>query len=208
MSERVPNVIVVSAPSGAGKSTLLRGVLAEMDHLRFSVSHTTRAPRPGETDGLEYHFVARERFRELIKTQQLLEWAEVHDNLYGTGYEEYRRAEREGVDLLLDLDVQGAAQVRMKFRDAVSLFVLPPSYEVLEARIRGRGQDDEETIRRRLEAASLEMSLYRDYDYVVVNADLDACVEDVKCVIRAARLRASRMDGAAAGILETFPKRS
>lgn len=208
MSERVPNVIVVSAPSGAGKSTVLRRVLAEMDRLRFSISHTTRPPRLGETDGVEYHFVARERFRELVKTQQLLEWAEVHDNLYGTGYEEYRRAEREGVDLLLDLDVQGAAQVRMKFRDAVSLFVLPPSYEVLEARIRGRGQDDEETIRRRLEAASQEVSLYRDYDYVVVNAELGACVEDVKRLIRAARLRASRMDGAARAILETFHKRS
>lgn len=208
MSERVPNIVVVSAPSGAGKSTILRRVLAGMEHLRFSVSHTTRPPRPGETDGVEYHFVARERFEELVDAGQLLESAEVHDNLYGTAYEEYRRAEREGVDLLLDLDVQGAAQVRMKFRDAVCLFLLPPSYAALEARIRGRGQDDEETIRRRLDGAWREVNLYKDYDYAVVNADLDACVDDVKCVIRAARLRTSRMRGRAGAILATFQTRS
>lgn len=208
MSERIPNIIVVSAPSGAGKSTVLRRVLAEMDQLRFSVSHTTRPPRPGETDGVEYHFVARERFEELVDAGQLLESAEVHDNLYGTAYAEYSRAEREGVDLLLDLDVQGAAQVRMKFRDAVCLFLLPPSYAALEARIRGRGQDDEETIRRRLDGAWREVNLYKDYDYAVVNADLEACVDDVKCVIRAARLRTNRMSGRAGAILATFQTRS
>lgn len=208
MSERVPNIIVVSAPSGAGKSTILRRVLAEMDQLRFSVSHTTRPPRLGESDGVEYHFVPRERFEELVDAGQLLESAEVHDNLYGTAYEEYRRAESEGVDLLLDLDVQGAAQVRMKFRDAVCLFLLPPSYAALEARIRGRGQDDEGTIRRRLDGAWREVNLYKDYDYAVVNADLEACVDDVKCVIRAARLRTSRMSGQAAAILATFQTRS
>lgn len=208
MSERVPNIVVVSAPSGAGKSTILRRVLAEMDQLRFSVSHTTRPPRPGETDGVEYHFVPRERFEELVDAGQLLESAEVHDNLYGTAYEEYRRAEAEGVDLLLDLDVQGAAQVRMKFRDAVCLFLLPPSYAALEARIRGRGQDDEETIRRRLDGAWREVNLYKDYDYAVVNADLEACVDDVKYVIRAARLRTSRMSGKAGAILATFQTRS
>jgi guanylate kinase len=208
LSERVPNIFVVSAPSGAGKSTILRRVLAELDDLRFSVSHTTRPPRAGETDGVEYHFVPPARFQELVDAGELLEWAKVHENLYGTAYDEYRKAEGEGVDLLLDLDVQGAGQVRKKFPDVVCVFLLPPSYAALEARIRGRGQDDEQTIRRRLDGACLEVSFYKDYDYAVVNADLEACVEDVKCVIRSARLRTSRMNGTAGGILDTFQKRS
>lgn len=198
--------MVVSAPSGAGKSTVLERVLRELSGIRFSVSHTTRPPRPGETDGVQYHFVTREAFGELIRKDLLLEWADVHDHRYGTARSEYDKAVEEGVDLLLDLDVQGAAQIRLKLPECVSVFIFPPSYQVLEERLRGRGHDDEATIRRRLDAALEEMSLYAEYDYAVVNDDLDRCVEDLKAVIRAARCRTSRMEGPAGLILGTFKK--
>jgi guanylate kinase len=205
LSDGGPSTIVVSAPSGSGKSTVLWRTLRELSGLRFSVSHTTRPPRPGERDGVEYHFVSRERFQELKAERRLLEWAEVHGHLYGTALEEQERAQRDGVDLLMDLDVQGAAQVRLKIRDAVTVFILPPSYGHLERRLRGRGQDDQPTIERRLEAAREEMLLFATYDHTLVNDDLDACVEDLKAVIRAARRRTSRMEGPARRIIETFP---
>jgi len=204
LSEWLPNVIVVSAPSGAGKSTVLGRVLREISGIRFSVSHTTRAPRPGEIDGVEYHFVDRAGFERLISERTFLEWADVHGERYGTARTEYERAVADGVDLLLDLDVQGAAQARLAFADAVTIFIMPPSFQVLEARLRGRGQDDDATIRRRLEAAREEASLYREYQYVLFNDDLDKCVEALESVIRAARCRTSRVDAAARRILDTF----
>ncbi len=207
MSERPPSVIVVSAPSGAGKSTVLSRVLRAEPGLRFSVSHTTRRPRAGETDGIEYHFVERGAFEALQKQQALLEWAVVHGELYGTSWLEYQRAEREGVDLLLDVDVQGAAKVRARLPDAVAVFVLPPSFAALEERLRGRGEASEESIRRRLQAAGDEVGHYGEYDYVVVNDDLDACVATVVAVVKAARARVSRMRGDATRILGTFPVR-
>ncbi|HTO98733.1 MAG TPA: guanylate kinase, partial [Myxococcales bacterium] len=140
MSESKGSVIVVSAPSGAGKTTVLARVLAEMPGLRFSVSHTTRAPRDGERDGCDYHFVDRPTFERLRDRGELLEWAEVHGNLYGTAMAEIARAQRDRTDLLLDVDVQGAAQVRARVEAAVTVFILPPSFEVLEQRLRGRGQ--------------------------------------------------------------------
>jgi guanylate kinase len=201
-----PTVIVVSAPSGAGKSTLLGRVLRKIPGLRFSVSHTTRKPRPGEQDGVEYHFVDRDAFARLREAGRLLEWAEVHGNLYGTGFVEYERAEHERADLLLDIDVAGAAQVRMKVDDAVTIFVLPPSFDDLEVRLRKRGLDGAETIERRLANAREEASLYGEYDYTLVNDDLDRCVESIECVIRAARLRTARMAPEADRILKTFRK--
>ncbi len=207
MSSHEPNVIVVSAPSGAGKSTVLGRVLAELPGMRFSVSHTTRAPRPGETEGVEYHFVDPAGFEILRRDNRLLEWAEVHGQLYGTALSEHERAAEEGVDLLLDLDVQGAAQVRRRFADAVTIFILPPSYSSLETRLRGRGQDDEATIRRRLDGAVEEMSHYPEYEYAIVNDDLDACVDAITWVIRAARFRTSRAHPRARKILETFQKK-
>jgi guanylate kinase len=201
---RIPSLVVVSAPSGAGKSTVLSRVLAEMDGLRFSVSHTTRPPRDGEREGVHYHFVSATAFAKLRTGGAMLEWAEVHGHLYGTTPAEYERARVEGVDLLLDLDVQGAAQVRMKVSDAVTLFVLPPSYQDLERRLRGRGQEDEATIRRRLEVAREEVSLAPEYDYAVMNDDLGRCVAAVKAVIHAARCRTSRMADVVGGILRTF----
>ena len=206
-SPRQPNVFVVSAPSGAGKSTVLGRILDELPGIRFSVSHTTRPPRPGENDGVHYHFVTAEAFEALRSAGRMLEWAEVHGHLYGTSYAELERAQADGVDLLLDLDVQGAAQVRMKISDAASIFILPPSFEALERRLRGRGSESEAVIARRLAVAHEEASLYTEYDYTLVNDDLDRCVDSVKCVIRAARCRTSRMGGPADGILETFGKK-
>jgi guanylate kinase len=197
-------VIVVSAPSGAGKSTVLTRVLDDMPGLRFSVSHTTRPPRPGESDGVEYHFVDRPAFERLRDEGQLLEWAEVHGNLYGTGLEEHRRARERGVDLLLDVDVQGASQVREKMPEAVTVFILPPSYEVLERRLRGRGQDDEATVKRRLAAAGRELRAFERYDYAIVNEDLELCVEALKSIVRAARCRVSHVAVRARAIESTF----
>ena len=197
-------MIVVSAPSGAGKTTVVTRVLNELDGLRFSVSHTTRAPRPGEKDGVEYHFIDVAAFERLRDTGQLLEWALNYGHYYGTGVVELEGARRDGVDLLLDLDVKGAAQVRNKIADAVTVFVLPPSYADLERRLRGRGQDDEASIRRRLDVAREELSFYHAYDYAVINDDVGSCVESMKTIIRAARFRVGRMGGRAHEILETF----
>jgi guanylate kinase len=204
LSERLPSVIVVSAPSGAGKSTVLTRVLDDMPGLRFSVSHTTRPPRPGERAGVEYHFVDRPAFERLRDDGKLLEWAEVHGNLYGTGLAEHGQARAEGVDLLLDVDVEGAAQVREKMPEAVTVFVVPPSYEVLERRLRGRGQDDEATMKRRLAAAGRELHAFERYDYAIVNDDLDASVEALKSIVRAARCRVSHVAERARAIERTF----
>ncbi len=197
-------MIVVSAPSGAGKSTILGRVLREVAGLRFSVSHTTREPRPGETDGVEYHFVDQAEFGRLRDAGRMLEWAEVHGKLYGTARVEYERAASEAVDLLLDLDVAGAAQVRMKMRDAVSVFILPPSFRDLGERLHNRGLDETDTIERRLAVAQEEASLYTEYDFTLVNDDLERCVQSLSCVIRATRCRTSRMAPEAERILKTF----
>ena len=205
MSDRQTSLVVVSGPSGAGKSTVLSRVLQEMDHLRFSVSHTTRPPRPGEREGIDYHFVGAARFEQLKREGAFLEWAQVHAHLYGTTRAEYERACRDGMDLLLDLDVQGAAQVRVARRDAVTVFILPPSYQHLEQRLRGRGAEDEASFRQRLAAAAEETRLWTEYDYALVNDDLDRTVEDLKAVVRAARRRSAQVAGEARAILATFP---
>jgi guanylate kinase len=207
LSRRFSNLIVVSGPSGAGKTTVLNRVMAEVPGMRFSVSHTTRIPRSGEKDGVEYHFVSRREFERLIGEGAFLEWAEVHGELYGTARAEYDRAVREGVDLLLDIDVKGADQVCQKFDDAVTVFVIPPSYADLERRLRGRGPDDEASFERRLAVAGEEMSHFRKYQYAIVNMDLEASVEALKTVIRAARLRTSRVAETAEKILSTFNTR-
>lgn len=208
MSERRSNLIVASAPSGTGKSTLLARILRDVPGLRFSVSHTTRRPRPGEQDGVQYHFVSREVFDAMVREDLLLEWANVHGELYGTARAEYDLARAAGQDLLLDIDVQGAAKVRARFEEAVSIFILPPSAAALEARLRGRAQDREESIKTRLLNARSELKSYREYDYVVVNDDLESCALALQCIIRAARCRTSQVEPTADRILATFKDES
>jgi guanylate kinase len=203
LSRRLPNVFVVSGPSGAGKSTLLARVLADISHLRFSVSHTTRPPRMGEEEGVDYHFVEDDEFDDMLARDLFLEWAHVHAHRYGTSRTEYDRAEHDGMDLLLDLDVQGADQVRAKFPDAISVFILPPSRRILERRLRGRGQE-ESSLQKRLAAAAEEMSKYVEYEYAIINDDLARSVDALKAIIRAARARTSRIDVAARAVLGTF----
>jgi guanylate kinase len=205
LSECATSVVVVSGPSGAGKSTVLHWLLADMQNLRFSVSHTTRPPRPGEREGVDYHFVPQDRFEQLKREGAFLEWAKVHNHSYGTAHAEYEHACRDGVDLLLDLDVQGAAQVRLKLRDAVTVFILPPSFQDLERRLRGRGAEDEASFQARLAAATEESRLWHEYDYTLVNDDLDGTVEDLKAIVRAARRRSAQVDGEARAIIATFP---
>jgi guanylate kinase len=199
-----PVVIVVSAPSGAGKSTVIGRVLRELGGMRVSVSHTTRPPRGDEKEGVDYHFVDAPTFEKLRDENRLLEFAEVHGNHYGTAMTELMRAREEGVDLLLDLDVHGAAQVRQRLPDAVTVFILPPSYPELERRLRGRGQDDEATIERRLSAAGRELGAFWHYDYAIVNDDIDACVRELKSIIRAARCRVPVVAERAREIEKTF----
>lgn len=197
-------MFVVSAPSGAGKSSVLRRVLAELSRLRFSVSHTTRRPRVDEEEGADYSFVSRERFEAMIRDDRFLEWAEVHGQLYGTSREEIARATADEVDLMLDVDVQGAAQVRRRMPSAITVFILPPSRAALDARLRGRGGQDDADIERRLGVAREEIERFREYDYVVVNERIEECVELVKSVIQAARCRTTRMRDAARGVIATF----
>jgi guanylate kinase len=207
LSERLPNVIVVSAPSGVGKSTVLARVVETRPGLRFSVSHTTRPPRPGEMQGVHYHFVDRPAFEKLVGEGRFLEHAQVHGHLYGTSVAEYEAATRERKDLLLDLDVQGARYLRGHFPDVVTIFILPPSYTDLVGRIRGRAQDDADVIARRLEAAEEEMKSYREYDYALVNDNLERCAATLATIIEATQYRTSRMEPEGQKVLGTFPKR-
>jgi guanylate kinase len=207
LSERAPVVIVVSAPSGAGKTTIVARVLRELADIRFSVSHTTRAPRREEREGVDYHYVDRATFERLRDEKKLLEWAEVHGNLYGTARAELDKARAEGQDVLLDLDVQGAAQVRACLPQAVTVFILPPSFPALEQRLRRRGQDDEATIERRLAVAAREVAAVTEYHYALVNDDFDACVEELKGIIRAERCRVSVVGERVREICRTFETR-
>ena len=185
-------LFVVSAPSGAGKTSLVRGLLANDAGVRLSISYTTRPPRPGEVDGRDYHFVSRERFAEMLKAGEFLESAEVYGNYYGTSQHWVRSEMENGRDVVLEIDTQGAAQVRRLFPGCVGIFVLAPSLAVLESRLRGRGQDSEEVIGRRLAAVQGELSHVGEYDYVIINNELDQSLEDLTSIVRAERLRLPR----------------
>jgi guanylate kinase len=197
-------LFVVSAPSGAGKTTLVQELIGVMPGLRRSRSYTSRPARPGETDGIDYRFVSRERFEAMIAANQFLEWAEVFGHLYGTSTLDTDHALLDGTDLVLVIDVQGARQVRRNRPAAVSVFVLPPSFEALERRLRARRQDSEEQILRRLETARHEVEAVGEYDYVVVNDEVDACADRVRAIILAERARRDVMAGETAAIVRTF----
>jgi guanylate kinase len=182
-------VYIISAPSGSGKSTLVNEVRRIVPDLDFSVSYTTRPPRGNERNGCEYFFVSREEFERMARESEFLEYAEVFGNYYGTARRFLREAEQKAHDLLLDIDVQGAAQIKQAIPQAVSVFVLPPNRETLERRLRTRGSDSENVIRRRLVTASQEIENYRKYDYILVNNLLDQSVEELKAILLSERLR-------------------
>ena len=194
MSERPRGIpIVVSGPSGVGKTSVLKQLLASDANLRFSVSHTTRKPRQGEVHGRDYFFVDRDAFRERIDANGFLEWAEYQGNLYGTSLEAVEGPARQGFDLLLEVEVQGAEQLRKRLPQAVTVFILPPSVNDLERRLRGRGSDEPEAIRKRLEIARAELGEAGKYHFVIVNEDLAACVSDLKKIVETQRLTPGRV---------------
>ena len=186
-------VFVVSGPSGAGKSTLLRRVLEADPDVRFSVSHTTRAPRSGEVAGRDYHFVSREVFQRMVAAGEFLEWAEYNENLYGTSRAAVAGPTGAGLDLILEVEVQGAHQLRERLAGAVFVFILPPSLEVLEQRLRARGSEDESVIRKRLERAREEVRHVKMYDYVVLNDQLERATVQLRHVIGAKRVERARV---------------
>ncbi|MBT9567266.1 MAG: guanylate kinase [Thiobacillus sp.] len=183
---------IVSAPSGAGKTSLVKALLKSDQAIRLSVSYTTRAPRPGETDGRDYHFVDRSSFEKMLAEGEFLEHAEVYGNFYGTSKGSIARDLNAGHDVLLEIDWQGAAQVKTHFPDSASIFILPPSFSALRTRLKGRGQDSEEVIERRLAAAAHDVAHADAFDYIMVNDDFDHALLDLVAVTRSVRLEAAR----------------
>jgi len=198
-------LFIISAPSGSGKSTLLSTLLQNVPNLTFSVSYTTRKPRGNETDGIEYHFVTEKDFAAMIEENQFIEYAKVFDKYYGTAKRKVEEALLAGRDLLLDIDTEGAAQVKKKLPESVSIFIMPPSYTALKTRLENRKSDTEEIILKRLSWASqVEIYRFRDYDYVVVNEDIDLSLELLKSIIYAERCRTERMGHRVESIIKTF----
>jgi guanylate kinase len=185
---RKPLVYIISAPSGSGKSTLVNELLKKVSNLEFSISYTTRAPRGSETNGRQYYFVSRAEFEKMIEEDAFLEYAEVFGNYYGTARRFLHEAEQNGRDLLLDIDVQGAAQIQRKLPDATSIFILPPDRETLEERLRKRSEDREEVIQRRLFTASREIENYDRYNYILVNDQLEDSIKALRAIVRGERL--------------------
>lgn len=185
-------LFIVAAPSGAGKTTLVGRLLAEDAQVQHSVSFTTRAPRPGEQDGREYHFIDVQRFLAMRERGEFAEWAEVHDNFYGTSRVWLDQRMEEGCDMVLEIDWQGAQQMRRQFPEAVSIFILPPSIAELENRLRRRGADSEDVIARRVAGALGEMRHVGEFDFVIINNDLDVALGELKAAVCASRLRFAR----------------
>ncbi|WP_448547112.1 guanylate kinase [Thalassotalea fusca] len=187
----VGNLFILSAPSGAGKSSLISALLKQESSrpMEVSVSHTTRAPRPGEVDGQHYHFVSKEKFEQLIKQKAFYEWAEVFGNYYGTSEAAIDAQLEKGIDVFLDIDWQGAQQVRMRKPEVTTVFICPPSTEVLEQRLRSRGQDSEETIKSRMAQAKAECSHYQEFDYIIVNDDFDVALTELTIIVENQRLK-------------------
>lgn len=203
--EAVPRrglLFILSSPSGAGKTTLSRRMLATDDALSLSVSATTRAPRPGERDGVDYHFVSDDRFAEMVATGAMLEHARVFDHQYGSPRAPVEAALSDGRDVLFDVDWQGAQQIKLAMQgDVASVFILPPSIAALEARLKSRAQDDDETVARRMAKAMDEISHWREYKYVLVNDDLEKCATQLSAILTAERLRLHRRNAGLEGFV-------
>jgi len=183
---------VFSAPSGAGKSTIINSLKKEMDSIGYSVSHTSRKPRGREEEGVHYHFVEKDTFRRMIEDGQFVEWAEVYGNLYGTSFSSLDEQTSQGLDILLDLDHQGAENIKNHYEDSVLIYVLPPSVGVLEDRLRGRGTDDEKVMKKRLDEAVNDMKNCVWYDYIIINDDLEKAKEEARSIVLSQRCRTSR----------------
>jgi guanylate kinase len=197
-------LFIVSAPSGTGKTTLVERLVRDMQGISMSRSYTSRAPRPGEADGVDYNFISRDRFEAMIANGDLLEHAEVFGNWYGTGAAETARALAGGDDVVLVIDVQGARKVRNASFEHVGIFVLPPSFEVLEDRLRRRSKDSEVQIQRRLAVAQQEVAAVAEYEYVVINDDVDSAVARLRAIVEAERSRLRAMQPQADAIIESF----
>ena len=197
-------LFVVSAPSGTGKTTVVERLVQRLSDLALSRSYTSRPARPGEADGVDYNFITRSRFEEMIAAQDFLEWADVFGNLYGTCGSDAERELAAGRDLVLVIDVQGARQVRRRCPDTVGVFVLPPDFGTLERRLRGRSKDPEKAIQRRLQTARAEVAAFMEYEYVIVNDELEACVDRLRAIVLAERARLRSARPAVEAIVESF----
>jgi guanylate kinase len=197
-------LVVIAAPSGAGKSTLVDRLLLRVPDVSFSISSTTRAPRRGEVDGVAYHFIDETKFRAKIEREDFLEWAEVHGHLYGTGRSETLAQLHAGRDVLLDIDVQGASQVRASGLPALSVFILPPDADTLRDRLVKRATESPDALARRLARAREEVAEFGTFDYLIINDDVDAASEELVSIVRAARCRRDRRTARAVAIVGTF----
>jgi guanylate kinase len=197
-------VFVVSSPSGGGKGTLIKRVLEVVDNLSYSVSYTTRAPRNGEVEGREYFFVNRKQFEEMIAAGEFLEWANVHGNLYGTAKRQLVEETATGLDIVLEVDVQGAASVRELELDSVSIFILPPSYEILRDRLVRRGTDTPEQLELRLRNAPDELRQYAAFDYVIINDDFQRAANQLAAIVNAERARRERQESFVRAVIREF----
>ena len=199
------HLIVISAPSGSGKTSLANRALEEIPKLKFSVSHTTRRPRPGERDQVEYFFVSEKEFEEMLGQGTFLEHARVYGNYYGTSRAFVDEQLSVGYDVLVDLDVQGAAQVKKSYPEAILVFVFPPSLEVLKTRLKNRGLDDPSIIDKRLRIAKKEIQRYTDYQYVIINREIEESLVELKSIMQVAGCRLEKRKDLAAQIIKTFP---
>ena len=197
-------LFVVSSPSGGGKGTIIEHVLDKVENLSYSVSYTTRAPRSKETAGREYFFVSRDTFEEMIAAGEFLEWACVHGNFYGTAKSQILQDTAAGADIILELDVQGAASVRQLLMDSVSVFILPPSYEVLKQRLIARGTDSPEELQVRLRRAPEELREYSNFDYVIINDEVEKAARQLASIIYAERARCMRQEGLVREVMSEF----
>ena len=201
-------LFVVSSPSGGGKGTIIRHVLAVVGNLSYSVSYTTRVPRQGEVDGREYFFVNQETFEDMVAAGEFLEWACVHGNLYGTAKNQVIEETNAGADIILEVDVQGAASVRQLLMDSVSIFILPPSYEVLKQRLIARGTDSPEELAIRLRNAPDELKEYSAFDYVIINDEIERASAQLASIIYAERARCMRQESLVLEVIEKFKSNS
>ena len=197
-------LFVVSSPSGGGKGTLIQRVLKKVPNLSYSVSFTTRAPRSGEVDGREYFFITREKFEEMVEANEFLEWAHVHGKLYGTARQQVVSEVSAGRDIILEVDVQGAASVRELIPDSVSIFILPPSFEVLKRRLQARGTDSPEELDLRLRNAPTELKDYSAFEYLIINDEADRAAEQMTAIVHAERARLSRQEAQVKRTVEAF----